>query len=40
MDVLFKRKDVSEYPWFGLRDVYGSERKDIHVNSKYHLSSK
>jgi len=29
-DVLFKRKDVSEYPWFGSRDVQGRERVDIH----------
>jgi len=40
MDVLFKRKDVSGYPWFGSRDVQGSEGEDIPVNSKYHLPSK
>jgi len=40
MDVLFKRKDVSGYPWFGSRDVQGSEREDIPVNSKYPLPSK
>jgi len=40
MDVLFKRKDVSGYPWFGSRDVQGSEGEDIPVNSKYPLPSK
>jgi len=40
MDVLFKRKDVSGYPWFGSRDVQGSEGKDIPVKSKYLLPSK
>jgi len=40
MDVLFKRKDVSGYPWFGSRDVQGSEGEDIHVNNKYLLPSK
>jgi len=39
MDVLLKRKDVSRYPWFGSRDVQGSEGEDIPVNSKYPLSS-
>jgi len=40
MNVLFKRKDVSGYPWFESRDVQESERKDILVNSKYSLPSK
>jgi len=40
MNVLFKRKNVSGYPWFGLRDVQGSEGEDIPVNSKYSLPSK
>jgi len=40
MDVLFKRKDMSGYPWFGSRDVQGSEGEDIPVNSKYPLPSK
>jgi len=33
MDVLFKRKDVSGYPWFGSRDVQESEGEDI-VNQR------
>ncbi|XP_068484772.1 receptor-like protein kinase FERONIA [Phaseolus vulgaris] len=33
MDVLFKRKDVNEYSWFGSRDVQGSGGEDIPVNS-------
>jgi len=41
MNVLFKRKDVSGYPWFESRDVQGSEGEDIPpVNSKYPLPSK
>jgi len=40
MNVLFKKKDVSEYPWFRSRDVQGSEREDIPVNRKYLLPSK
>jgi len=40
MDVLFKRKDVSGYPWFGSRDVQESEGEDIPVDSKYPLPSK
>jgi len=40
IDVLFKRKDVSGYLWFGSRDVQESEGEDIPVNSKYPLLSK
>jgi len=40
INVLFKRKDVSGYPWFGSRDVQGSEGEDILVNSKYPLPPK
>jgi len=40
MDVMFKRKDVSRYLWFGSRDVQGSEGEDIPGNSKYPLPSR
>jgi len=40
MDVLFTRKEVREYQWFGSSVLQGRGGEDILVNSKYSLPSK
>jgi len=40
MDVLFTRKEVRGYQWFGSRVLHGRGGEDILMNTKYSLPSK
>jgi len=40
MDVLFTRKEVRGYQWFGSRILQGRRGEDIPMKSKYPLASK